>query len=295
MRSESIAIPISNSESLHLQRFFQNPEGPVVLMLHGAIENGRIFYSANNKGLAPYLARNGMDVYVADLRGRGLSLPSISRRSRFSQTDSIQKDIPAYTERIRQIRGDIPQHWVAHSWGGVLMLAALARLNPSPDRVASLTLFASKRSVRVWNFEKFLKIDLFWKTFARALIRVYGYLPAKEWGIGSDNESDLSHLQSKIWVKPSAWVDPEDGFDYAQALRSIQLPRSLYLAGARDKCLGHPKDVQDFMRETGDSNAVFRLLSVQNGNRKDYGHIDILTNPVGETDHFPIVLDWLRH
>ena len=42
--------------------------GEPILMVHGAIENGRIFYTESGKGLACFLARHGYQVYVADLR-----------------------------------------------------------------------------------------------------------------------------------------------------------------------------------------------------------------------------------
>ena len=32
--------------------------------------------------------------------------------------------------KIIELKGDVPQHWVAHSWGGVLLLALLAK-NPA--------------------------------------------------------------------------------------------------------------------------------------------------------------------
>jgi pimeloyl-ACP methyl ester carboxylesterase len=52
-------------------------DSPAVLLLHGAISNGLQFYSIKGQGLAPYLASKGMNIFVADLRGRGLSTPSI--------------------------------------------------------------------------------------------------------------------------------------------------------------------------------------------------------------------------
>ncbi|HEY9044239.1 MAG TPA: alpha/beta hydrolase, partial [Rheinheimera sp.] len=61
---------------LHLRRLMPMQQGIApVLMLHGAIENGRIFYSHSGKGLGCYLADNGFMVYCADFAGRGLSKP----------------------------------------------------------------------------------------------------------------------------------------------------------------------------------------------------------------------------
>lgn len=89
----SYFIPVVQGEEaqLHMRRFFREDldtsRAESILMLHGAIENGRIFYrggertdvnAVNRKGLAPFLAAHGFDVFVGELRGRGLSKPLIS-------------------------------------------------------------------------------------------------------------------------------------------------------------------------------------------------------------------------
>jgi pimeloyl-ACP methyl ester carboxylesterase len=298
IRQESIFIdPPSGNYRLHVRRICPDsaggadapPLGPPVLMLHGAIENGRIFFTESGKGFAPFLARQGFDVYVADLRGRGLSVPPISRASRFGQFEAITEDLPAFIDLIRARRGEEPQFWVAHSWGGVLFLSFFARFRAKRrDPVKGMVFFGTKRSIRVRGFRKFLMIDLFWNLVARAAVRLYGYLPAREWGAGSDNESDLSHLESKVWVKPGPWIDPRDAYDYGQQLRRVDLPPTLYLAGSEDYFLGNPRDVQDLIREAGSKEFEFWLL---NG----YGHIDMLTRPEATLGHFRRVLDWMRN
>ena len=57
------------------------PKGIPVLMIHGIVEDGRIFYHNSGKGLGSFLAKHGYDVYVADLRGIGKSTPKIHRNS----------------------------------------------------------------------------------------------------------------------------------------------------------------------------------------------------------------------
>jgi len=71
--------------SLHLEEWSQGEttprDAPAVLLLHGAIGNGRIFASKRgDKGLAIFLARHGYRTFVADLRGRGQSVPNLKVR-----------------------------------------------------------------------------------------------------------------------------------------------------------------------------------------------------------------------
>jgi pimeloyl-ACP methyl ester carboxylesterase len=295
IHQESLFIPVSPTDELHLRRFYRRHLGPPVLMIHGSIENGRIFYSKNGKGLAPYLARKGFDVYVGDLRGRGESSPPIGRFSNYGQTEAIIEDIPTMSKAIGKIRKNTRQHWIAHSWGGVLMNAALARDPRLLRRVETMVCFASKRTIRVFNLEKFFTIDLLWNRLGPVLTFLCGYLPAKEVGFGSDNETRKSHIQNKLWVEGrSEWVDTDDRFDYGKAIQKLSLPPTLHLVGIADSYLGNPKDVHDFLMETGVRRYHYRILSKEGGNQHDYDHLNLLTHPDAEWDHFPMVLRWLK-
>jgi hypothetical protein len=174
------------------------------------------------------------------------------------------------------------------------MLAALARRPQLLDRVAGIVFFGSKRSVRVWNFQRIVKIDLTWWLLSSALVRAYGFLPARAWRIGADDETARSHRESLAWVRPGRWSDPRDHFDYANAFSRLDLPPTLFLAGAADRCLGNPRDVQDLMAEVGVDPDRLRILGRSQGHLRDYDHVDMLTHVEASQDHFPLVLDWLQ-
>ncbi|PSR00783.1 MAG: alpha/beta hydrolase [Bacteroidetes bacterium SW_11_45_7] len=290
---ESLFIPISDQARLHLKRIAGDLQGPPVFMIHGSIENGRIFYSKKGKGFGPYLARQGFDVFIADLRGKGQSTPPIDQHATFSQTDAIREDIPAFLSKINGIKGEQPIHFVAHSWGGVLFLAHLAR-RPATVDIGSMVMFGTKRRISVFNRQRFVQIDVLWSVVWRTLVSIYGYLPADRFAFGADNESRKVFHQTTKWIYNKQWIDPEDSFDYGAALRKITLPPALYLTGVNDYCLGHKKDVQLLMGETGQPHHAFWLLGKANGNRADYNHVDILTHPQAPNDHFPDVEKWMR-
>jgi predicted alpha/beta hydrolase len=260
--------------------------------LHGAIENGRIFYSESGKGFAPWLATQGFDVYVANLRGRGGSTPPISGESRWGQTEAITEDIPSLCRMLADRKPGQKQHWIAHSWGGVLMLSTLARFPELLEHVQTIVLFGTKRSVRVWNPQRLLRIDLIWHLAGSLAVRKYGYLPARRLGWGSDDESALSHAESRAWVKPSPWIDPRDSFDYGSAIRKLKLPPILSITGANDRSLGHPDDALRFIEEIG--SGLFRVIGKKQGNLHDYDHISLLTHPDAREDHFRMVLGWMK-
>lgn len=307
IQSESISIRLdvkpvlpAGETTLHIKRFSPGAslerQIPPVLMLHGSLSNGRIFYSESGKGLAPFLARLGYDVYVGDLRGRGKSRPRIAPGADYGQNESIRQEIPAMIQEIRRRRGEIPQHWVAHSWGGVLLYSVLARFPEFRPGVRSLVLVVTRRSIRQNNWSVFWKFHLFWHHVGQWLARKKGYLPAREWKFGADNETLLSLAECSAWVKPSPWIDTRDGFDYGKAIQGADLPPSLWLAGAGDTDIAHPRDVRDFAIETGSPDIELHVLGKRSGNTMDYGHSEILTHPKAADEVFPLIGTWLgRH
>ncbi|WP_269533166.1 alpha/beta fold hydrolase [Chitinimonas sp. BJYL2] len=268
--------------------------GPAVLMLHGAIANARTFYSERGKGLGPWLAAQGLDVYMLDMRGRGLSEPPIRAGDTHGQFETLCVDLPAAMAEITRLRGGIPVYLVGHSWGGVLLTAFLARHPAWASRVAASIYLGSKRAIRVWNWARLIEIELVWHRLAKWVAWRRGYLPANRLRLGADNETRRSLQQSQQWVRAHTWIDDTDGFDYHRALNDQRLPPTLYLAGGNDPVRGHEADVRRFAQESGEHDREIRLLARKAGLSRDYDHIDMLTHPQAEQEVYPQVLDWIK-
>lgn len=291
MKESSIFIPFDGGK-LHLKRITKNEQGKPVFLLHGSIENSKIFYSKSLKGYAPFLAEQGYDVFVLDMQGRGLSTPKMDKNSLYGQVDVIKTDIPLSLAKIKEIKGDMPIYAAAHSWGGVLMLAYMSRFE---NNIKNLVTFGSKRQLTVRNFGWFKQVLLGWHLLGSLLTSIYGYFPAKKFGIGSDNEPKNHYKQINKWLKPgSQWIDNMDGFDYGKALATKQLPPVLFLAGKNDFLLGNPIDVKILAAEVKNAKVDYWLLAKSEGFEKDYGHIDMLTYKNASTDFFGKLVDWME-
>lgn len=282
----------SGKNSLHVKRLFVDNGGEPVAMLHGSMEDGRIFYSRKMQGLAPYLALQGYDVFVVDMSARGKSKPPLARNTPDNQTTAIVEEIPAFKSFIDEIKGNRKQHWVAHSWGGVLMLAYVARFGGAG--IASMSFFATKRRISVVHPERIFKVDIVWNIIGKIVANIYGYFPSKHLKIGSDNEPKHYHRQVVDWVYKRKWIDLVDGFDYNAAFKEVVVPPTLYLAGKNDAFLGHPTDVQKLIKEVGGTQDKFVLLSKATGHLHDYDHVNILTHPDAPQDQFPLVVEWMK-
>ena len=289
---ESIPIPVPGTEEvLHLERFCGNANGPVAFLLHGSIENGKIFYSRSGKGFAPWLAKQGYDVFVADRRGHGQSKPSVSKASTYGQREELEVDLDLFLKQVNASRPDEKIHCIAHSWGGVQLLAYLGR--HTNDAIRSLTFFGSKRHISIGGLKKWVMVNFFWTFLAGVSKRTIGYMNARMLKMGSDNESVAQHNETDRWVKEKGWHDPYDGFDYAQALQEKDLPPILSMTGIADDVLGHPIDCQELLRESGYSDQLV-IVGKKYGNKQDYDHINLLTHPDALEDHFPRVLEFLQ-
>ncbi|WP_144210408.1 alpha/beta fold hydrolase [Shewanella donghaensis] len=279
---------------LHIRHIKAKPESAnntAILMLHGAMSNGRVFYSSSGKGLGCYLAEQGFDVYVLDTAGRGLSEPKISSAYSLGQTEVILEQIPLAHEFVLSHSKASKVHWCAHSWGGVLMASTYVRIEKLRAQVASFVTFGTKRTIKVKSFRKTMMVDLFWNRVAPLLTRVDGYLAAEKYRMGMDNESRKSLLETIDWVRGD-WIDLHDNFDYAQAVKNITWPPSWFIAAKNDWVLGNPSDVKDMMGECLMHDAEFTLLAKHNGFKRDYTHAGMLTDSVAIDDHFPLVKQW---
>ncbi len=293
LKFEVLKMPLGEN-TLHMMRINTHDRGTPVFMLHGAVENGTIFYSRTGKGLAAYLAMNGYDVFVADLRGHGLSTPGITRESDFGQTEHIMEDITVFVEKIIELRGFAPQIWVAHSWGGVFMSAHLVRVPRHRELVKAGVYLGTKRRVTVWNMARFIQLDFWWGFLAKIVTRLYGYLPMKDLGLflGDDNETKKCMYESDTWLRSKEWFGA-DGFNYTKAIGTVTLPPILYMSASKDAWMGNKKDMRRFMDESRQNNGAFLVIGKKEGFKNDYNHITMLTHREASQDHFPAILEWL--
>ena len=293
MQQESIYIhDIEKDHQLHLRHIWQKNSGIPVLMLHGTIENGKIFYTQSGKGLACYLARQGFDVYVADFRGKGESSPPIKDNHRHGQHELINRDIPMFIDAIAK-KTQQKMHVICHSWGGVLFSSSLVKFPALCDHVMSNVCFGTKRSILTKSLKKRWLINFLWARIVAKLAKHKGYINAKKLNFGADSETYSFIRESMIWMNPGKWQDPLDNFKYYQYVNSIKWPITWHLTGAKDDILGNRADIAVFIAETTNNQAKMTVLSKSSGALMDYDHIDILTAPCAVDDHFPDIAQWL--
>ena len=101
---------------------------PPVMLLHGLGANHQTFLFPE-RSLAHWLAEQGRDVYIPDLRGSGDSIPCDYR---WGLDEYLCLDLPKIIEGILEASGHDRIDWVGHSMGGVLLMCYGALFPEAP-------------------------------------------------------------------------------------------------------------------------------------------------------------------
>src|SRR4029077_15034454 len=160
-----------------LHRLDAGASGPAILLLHGAFSGHTVWLRG---GFASLLRDRGFDVWLADLRGHGVSDREPAPRTWWFE-DWIDRDAPALLTRLRDRVGGRPLGLIGHSAGGTVGLGVLARGGTHALMDAMVALgtpgprhMGSIRFLGAWGF--------------RAIANVLGRFPARILKFGGDDE-----------------------------------------------------------------------------------------------------------
>jgi pimeloyl-ACP methyl ester carboxylesterase len=293
---ESIIVSLPSTEQVHLTRFYKDKNKLLspVFLLHSIFQDSTTFFTHEGHGLACFLARQGYDVFVADLRGKGKSWPQVNSRSDFGAHQSINEDIPALLHEVISRRGHVPQIWIGHGWGGVLLCSVFAKYGSAFCPVSHMVHFGVRRKVIASQGVNSFYIHKLQQPLHRMLAKVVGYIPSRLVGLGGANESVASYFDYLLWSQADLWVDPKDDFDYGTAALRQDWPVSLYFAAEGDTIAGNVRDVRVFIESLGAHDGRLMLLGHKLGNLNNYKHLTMINSPDADQDHFQDLLNWLQ-
>lgn len=292
LRVQSYNVLVGDAQ-LELKRCFRNSEGTPLLMVPGFLETTSIFMPKHPRaGLAPFLASRGFDVYLAELRGKGNSWPSAGRNSRWGLHEAVCEDMPSHLGMIEKLRPGVPQFWLGHGLGSLLMCGAYARIDELPAPLLGMVHVSAGRHCSLDNWRKTLHYQS-WLS-ALTLQNLFKGCVAIPFDGNVRRETRFA-LQALLWWQRDAeWADSRDQFDYGAALRSKTLPPSLYLANSRRSLWGNIDDCRRWIAELGDHDCRLIMVSKAAGNARNYNFHSILRSPMACDDHFLQLQSWLQ-
>ena len=258
--------------------------GVPVILLHGSFSNRRFWYSPKGIGLGPWLARQGFDVWIAEMRGHGLS-PRNQHYARNTVADYARYDLPVIGAFVAEVSAQTP-HWIGHSLGGITLAAALGGGYLQGDLVASAALFGAQVTRRHWP----LRIPPFnWAS--RCLLKRYAHISGTRLKRGPEDEPVGVGLE---WLR---WKGLFGRFgdaqrDWWEGLGEVKLPL-LAVAAVGDQQDPSWACHQLFDQFAGSHNQ-FIDLGRKAGFADDFDHVRMLVSPQAQAEVWPLVGTWLQ-
>jgi predicted alpha/beta hydrolase len=265
---------------LSLLRFSGDVRSNVpVLLTHGTLSNAQVCVR-----LASFLAEQGFDAWILEWRGHGESAagdasPDFQYLAEF--------DVPAGLEAVRKLTGKPDVFLVGHSGGGLVFLMHLARQLESRTHIRGLVTLASQAT----------EAGATWRDKARiagfaVVNNVRGHLPGPALGLGPENEWRKVMNQWFRWNLSGRWL-ARDGFDYAKALRDVDIPM-LCLAGAGDRFIAPVRGCRRLFDVVGSRDKEFVVCGKTAGFTEEYDHTRIIASRPAGQEVWPVILTWMR-
>jgi pimeloyl-ACP methyl ester carboxylesterase len=286
---------------------------PPVLLVHGLAANAANF-DLQDRSLARALQAAGYDVWVLELRGRGLSTrPHLFSKVKYdwSFDEYAERDLPAACDEVLRASGARSLHLIGFSTGALACYAFLS----DPHRrveVASLVSIGGpstfKRASRAVSGR--LVRNFRWmrhRLFLRLIAPLAGWLRPGTLFYNPDNIdapfarrayanmianfSRNELLQYGDWVMHDTFRSIDHSRDYRAELARITVP-ALFLAGPRD-ALAPPDAVKHAFDAVGSTQKQFQICSRAQGFESNYGHFDLVVGTGAPREIYPRIAAFL--
>ena len=266
---------IADPSSGRVNRLASSP----VILSHGTFSNHR-----SCRGLAQYLAKSGIDCWILDFQGHGLSERP---RSEPNFESMCLEDVQAALEYVSERNSNAPINWVGHSGGGLAALMYLARNLDRQTQIGKLTILASQATHAGVNSRNRVGIQ-----FCKYITRILKVAPGRWLKIGPENEFAKVMLQWIQWSLEGKWLGV-DGFDYEIAIKQIDLPLQCF-AGAGDLFIAPVEGCQHLFDCYGGRDKTFHYCGKNTGYNEDYSHARIISSGSAAKEVWPKIADWLK-
>ena len=263
----------------------EGERGVPVVLLHGSFSNRRFWYSPKGIGLGPYLARAGFDVWIAEMRGHGLSPRNENYRDNHV-AQYVRYDLPAIADFIIEQTGQAA-HWIGHSLGGVILAAALGGGYLDESRARSAALFGSQVSRIYWPL-KLPPVE--WG--GRLLLRAFPYLSGRRLKRGPEDEPTGLALETLRWLRLFGRFGDADQ-DWWAGLTQVRVP--ILAVGAAADQQDPAWACRKLLEQCSAAPSQFLLLGKENGFSSDFGHIEMLVSKEAQREVWPLTEYWLQH
>jgi predicted alpha/beta hydrolase len=288
-----------------------------VICGHGMAGSHFIFDLHPDYSLARYLARQGFDTWLVDLRGRGDSWPAGGARAglQWSFDDFAERDLPAAVARVREIAGRDEVFWLGMEMSGQAVYAASILgtathvraavtcgapvLTPPTALVPGVTSAPKTRRNGRVPFRGGARLA--------GPVLAYGGFRVLESSFRACNTDPLvvaRYFRNGVpdeaidlvdqfagWIRDGSMRNRAGSLVYSEHLAEVRLPL-LVLAAARD-LQRPPAAVRAAFDAFGSTDRTFVRAGTADGFSVDFGHDDLLAGVAAPAEVFPRIAAWL--
>ena len=321
LREELHAVPLDvGALALHRVRGPEATRAPV-LLVHGFGMNGKMWH-LSRRSFAAYLARQGYDVFILDLRGVGQSRRFASAVAEHPD-DHIVEDLPRALDAALRLSDHSRAFVIGHSLGGLLSYCAMPLLADrlrglvtmsgvftfaSHSRFLKLVCALERRLPASLRAEQALPVQhiarLLWlgRSLADSPL-AWKLMPIHAWSPGTIERdvlrehaktgwdfSSLGVLRSLLETGAQGVFRSRTGVAYHGDWHAVDLP--LLVVSAEQDTLLAPVDASRAFERSQSRDKRFVLFGSSQGHGP-YGHLDLVIGRDAPADVWPTVSRWL--
>lgn len=318
---------IATSDGWKISLVHLEPEGkaqnaPPMILCHGLTSTAYSFDLGNGLGLGRYLADQGYDVWMLNLRGRAFSSKPGDKNSdhKFDWRidDYIEYDVPAALDYVREKTGSDKVTWIGHSMGGMVIYGYLGKYGQ--DKVDKLVIIGSPVKFTPHDSFTLGVVSAGQSVFRegwgvpvhRGAILLSGYpevMPEKIVGliVNRDNFCDdtlCRYMANSVpdlsgstmrqigdWYTNDRFQSADGTTNYRENIRNITLP-ALVMAGKLDHVAPSWMVYPGYEMLTS-KDKTFHILGQVSGCKQDHGHGGIILGDNAETEVYQVIARWL--
>ncbi len=243
-----------------------------IVCLHAMMTDGRYFGARRKDSFATHLAAAAFDVFVADFRGHGHSVPPRAGTDDWSFDDLVDKDLPAIVKACAYAanRPTAELTLIGHSLGGLVATAAIGTQKIVPPRAVILPATA------VWLVgpDGSVRRRALMAAY-RGVASLFGKAPVRALGAGTADESVTYVGQLTSWARSARWTSLR-GVDYLAHLATITTP-VIPIVGATD-WMCTVDDARGFAGKIPSARPL-RIVGTKYGDALDPDHFQLFTRP----------------
>lgn len=294
-------------EVLHYAATKAKRPGQPILLLPDVFENAKVF-DLEGRGLAPYLAGAGYDVYVPATRP-ATEAPCFE--------DRMDQALLPILAALRERTG-ASVTLVAHGVSGLASLVVAAH-GAGREQVRGIVAIGAPGRLFLGNgiFDALIEAEKTWPSDRPIHTAAGARMPAPYPGteksvldvlLTNDKNFDPSTRKAYYrqaleplpralarqlirWLQTQTLQSADGERDWAHALKDVVCP-VLFVTGKVDNVID-PLESIEAMKAIGSTDKQIRIFGVSNRYAVDYGHVGLLLGPEAHKEVFPIIRSWL--